>query len=255
MSIGFMLPNPDDAVIWRGPRKNGLIKQFLKDVNWGPLDYLIIDSPPGTSDEHISVVQFLQQANVDGALIVTTPQEVSIVDVRKEINFCKKTGIKVLGVVENMSGLRQPLSEFSFKDEAGNDLTQLVQEAVQKALVQHNQQSATGVNNKSGRIIAETDVFWTTRGGAAAMSSDMGVPFLGKVPLDSSLSRAGEEGRSVFNNVDHDVNGTSTAEETTSAKKGGLGNICCGPALWGIIEKLVVACEGEEATKTLKHLQ
>lgn len=57
MSIGFLLPNPDDAVIWRGPRKNGLIKQFLKDVHWGPLDYLIIDSPPGTSDEHISIVQ------------------------------------------------------------------------------------------------------------------------------------------------------------------------------------------------------
>ena len=92
MSIGFMLPNPDDAVIWRGPRKNGLIKQFLKDVNWGPLDYLIIDSPPGTSDEHISVVQFLQAGHVDGALIVTTPQEVAIADVRKEINFCKKVG-------------------------------------------------------------------------------------------------------------------------------------------------------------------
>ncbi len=57
MSIGFMLPNPDDAVIWRGPRKNGLIKQFLKDVHWGDLDYLVIDSPPGTSDEHISIVQ------------------------------------------------------------------------------------------------------------------------------------------------------------------------------------------------------
>ncbi len=93
MSIGFMLPNPDDAVIWRGPRKNGLIKQFLKDVDWGALDFLLIDSPPGTSDEHISVAQFLKAAdNLDGAVVVTTPQEVAIIDVRKEINFCKKVG-------------------------------------------------------------------------------------------------------------------------------------------------------------------
>jgi Mrp family chromosome partitioning ATPase len=92
MSIGFMLPTTDDAVIWRGPRKNGLIKQFLTDVDWGQLDYLIIDTPPGTSDEHISIVQYLKATTVDGAVIVTTPQEVAMADVRKEINFCKKTG-------------------------------------------------------------------------------------------------------------------------------------------------------------------
>jgi Mrp family chromosome partitioning ATPase len=93
MSIGFMLPSNDDAIIWRGPRKNGLIKQFLTDVDWGELDYLIIDTPPGTSDEHISIVQYLKATNVDGAIIVTTPQEVAMADVRKEINFCKKTGL------------------------------------------------------------------------------------------------------------------------------------------------------------------
>jgi Mrp family chromosome partitioning ATPase len=92
MSIGFMLPNVDDAVIWRGPRKNGLIKQFLTDVDWGVLDYLIIDTPPGTSDEHISIVQYLKATSVDGAIIVTTPQEVAMADVRKEISFCNKTG-------------------------------------------------------------------------------------------------------------------------------------------------------------------
>jgi Mrp family chromosome partitioning ATPase len=64
MSIGFMLPNPDDAVVWRGPRKNGLIKQFLKDVDWGELDYLVIDTPPGTSDEHISIAQYLKATGV-----------------------------------------------------------------------------------------------------------------------------------------------------------------------------------------------
>ncbi|KAL4893478.1 P-loop containing nucleoside triphosphate hydrolase protein [Aspergillus ambiguus] len=104
MSIQFMLPNRDDAVIWRGPKKNGLIKQFLKDVDWGELDYLIVDTPPGTSDEHLSVNSLLKESGVDGAVIVTTPQEVSLLDVRKEIDFCRKAGIRILGLVENMSG-------------------------------------------------------------------------------------------------------------------------------------------------------
>ncbi|KAI4095823.1 MAG: hypothetical protein LQ344_001377 [Seirophora lacunosa] len=108
MSVQFMLPNRDDAVIWRGPKKNGLIKQFLKDVEWGELDYLIVDTPPGTSDEHLSVNSFLKESGVDGAVVVTTPQEVSLLDVRKEIDFCNKAGIRVLGVVENMSGFVCP---------------------------------------------------------------------------------------------------------------------------------------------------
>lgn len=108
MSIGFMLPNKNDPIIWRGPRKNGLIKQFLTDVLWDDLDYLIIDTPPGTSDEHISIIQYLKKANVYGAIVVTTPQEVSLSDVRKEINFCKKTKIPILGVIENMSGFVCP---------------------------------------------------------------------------------------------------------------------------------------------------
>lgn len=104
MSIQFMLPNRDDAVIWRGPKKNGLIKQFLKDVEWGEMDFLLVDTPPGTSDEHLSVNSFLKESGLDGAVVVTTPQEVSLLDVRKEIDFCRKAGIKVLGIVENMSG-------------------------------------------------------------------------------------------------------------------------------------------------------
>lgn len=104
MSIGFMLPNEDDPIIWRGPRKNGLIRQFLTDVNWGNLDYLFIDTPPGTSDEHLSIVTYLSEAKISGAVIVTTPQEVALTDVKKEINFCRKTNIPILGVVENMGG-------------------------------------------------------------------------------------------------------------------------------------------------------
>ena len=103
-----MLPSKTDAVIWRGPKKNGLIKQFLTDVLWEDLDYLVIDTPPGTSDEHISIVQYLKKANLKGAIVVTTPQEVSLLDVRKEISFCRKTEVKVLGVIENMSGFVCP---------------------------------------------------------------------------------------------------------------------------------------------------
>ena len=108
MSVQFMLPNRDDAVIWRGPKKNGLIKQFLKDVEWGELDYLVVDTPPGTSDEHLSVNSYLKESGVDGAVVVTTPQEVALLDVRKEIDFCRKAGIRVLGIVENMSGFVCP---------------------------------------------------------------------------------------------------------------------------------------------------
>ncbi|XP_064478528.1 cytosolic Fe-S cluster assembly factor nubp1-like [Ornithodoros turicata] len=108
MSVGFLLSGPDDAVIWRGPRKNGIIKQFLRDVDWGDLDYLLVDTPPGTSDEHLSIAQYLKGCNLDGAIVVTTPQEVSLQDVRKEISFCRKVGLPILGVVENMRGFVCP---------------------------------------------------------------------------------------------------------------------------------------------------
>jgi len=106
MSIGFLLPNNDEAVIWRGPRKYHVIKQFLKDVDWGELDFLIIDSPPGTGDEPLAIVQLLE--NADGAVIVTTPQEVALSDVRKGIMFCRNLNLPVIGVLENMSGFVCP---------------------------------------------------------------------------------------------------------------------------------------------------
>ena len=106
MSLGFLLRNQDDAVIWRGPMKAGVIKQFLSDVVWGDLDYLIIDSPPGTGDEPLSICQLI--GALDGAVIVTTPQKVATVDVRKSITFCRQLQVPVLGVVENMSGFVCP---------------------------------------------------------------------------------------------------------------------------------------------------
>src|SRR2546430_17660952 len=85
-----------------------MIKQFLRDVEWGEVDFMLIDTPSGTSDEHLSIVQYLKESGIDGAVIITTPQEVSLQDVRKEIDFCKKVKIPILGVVENMNGFICP---------------------------------------------------------------------------------------------------------------------------------------------------
>jgi len=144
MSLGFLLPRRGDAVVWRGPKKTAMVRQFLSDVFWDELDYLLIDTPPGTSDEHISLAEtLLQKARPDqlaGAVVVTTPQAVATADVRKELNFCAKTGIRVLGVVENMAGFVCPnCSEC-------------------------------------------TNIFMS--GGGEVMANDFGVSFLGRVPID-----------------------------------------------------------------------
>lgn len=109
ISIGFFMPEQDKAVIWRGPMKINVLKQLLAEVNWGELDYLIIDFPPGTGDEPLSVAQLIPDA--DGAIIVTTPQDLSLIDVRKSIDFCRQLKLPILGVIENMSGLVCPHCE------------------------------------------------------------------------------------------------------------------------------------------------
>ena len=149
MSMGFLLRNPDDAVIWRGPVKGNVIKQFLKDVDWGDLDYLIVDAPPGTGDEPLSVCQLIEP--IDGAVVVTTPQRVAAMDVRKSITFCAQVGMKVLGVVENMSGFVCP---------------------------------------KCGEV---TNILRS--GGGRAMADDMGVTFLGSIPMDPSVAESGDSGQ------------------------------------------------------------
>lgn len=106
VSMALLLDQHDTPVIWRGPMKMGAIKQFIQEVNWGELDFLIVDLPPGTGDEPLSIAQLLE--NPDGAIIVTTPQQVSLLSVRKSINFVKKLNIPLLGIVENMSGLTCP---------------------------------------------------------------------------------------------------------------------------------------------------
>jgi Mrp family chromosome partitioning ATPase len=149
MSIGFLLPDPDGAVIWRGPLKMSIIKQFLKDVDWGELDYLLIDSPPGTGDEPLSICQLIPDA--DGAIIVTTPQEVALADVRKSISFCRTVAMPVLGVIENMSGFVCP---------------------------------------KCGAV---TDIFKS--GGGEQMALEMGVAFLGSIPIDARVVETSDAGR------------------------------------------------------------
>ncbi len=106
MSIGFMLKAEDSPVVWRGPMKNGVIRQFLEEVDWGELDCLVVDCPPGTGDEPLSVIQLIGDA--DGAVLVTTPQNVAAVDVSKSVNFCRQLNLPIVGIVENMAGFACP---------------------------------------------------------------------------------------------------------------------------------------------------
>lgn len=101
VSMESLMPEKDDAIIWRGPIKHTAIRQFIGDVEWGDLDFLMIDSPPGTGDEPLTIAQLIKDAR---AIIVTTPQEVALADVRKSINFCKRLNMKMFGLIENMSG-------------------------------------------------------------------------------------------------------------------------------------------------------
>ncbi len=148
MSLGFLLPDQNEAVIWRGPVKMGLIRQFLQNVAWGELDFLVVDCPPGTGDEPLTVMQLLGKSAK--SVIVTTPQMLAIDDVRRSITFCKRTGNQILGVVENMSGFVCP--------DCGK----------------------------------RHEIFKS--GAGEQMAMDMGVPFLGSIPVDPELARAGDEG-------------------------------------------------------------
>ncbi|MGE4543489.1 MAG: P-loop NTPase [Pedobacter sp.] len=109
ISVGFLLGDEDEALIWRGPAKTALIQQFLRDVQWDELDFLIVDCPPGTGDEPMTAVQtLLGDDQNSGAVIVTTPQEVALLDVQKSVTFCRRLEMPVLGIIENMSGFACP---------------------------------------------------------------------------------------------------------------------------------------------------
>lgn len=109
MSMAFLVSNKDTAIIWRGPKKHGMIERFITGVDWGHIDCLVIDTPPGTSDEHISLVEVLRRLNINvQAVLVTTPQVVACNDVRREISFCRTSKLEICGLIENMSGYTCP---------------------------------------------------------------------------------------------------------------------------------------------------
>jgi Mrp family chromosome partitioning ATPase/predicted Fe-Mo cluster-binding NifX family protein len=149
VSMAAVMPNPDMAVIWRGPRKMGAIRQFLSDVCWGELDHLVVDSPPGTGDEPLSSAQLIGRA--DGAIIVTSPQEVALLDSRKCVDFARELRIPVAGIIENMSGMRCPHCD------------------------------------------EPIELFGA--GGGARAAAELGVPFLGAIPVDPTIVRSGDQGR------------------------------------------------------------
>lgn len=109
MSMAFLTSNKDAAVIWRGPKKHAMIERFITGVNWDQIDYLVVDTPPGTSDEHISLVEILRRQSIEvEVVLVTTPQIVACNDVRREISFCKTSKVNICGLIENMSGYTCP---------------------------------------------------------------------------------------------------------------------------------------------------
>ncbi len=175
ISMAFLIEDPDKPVIWRGPIKLGAIQQFIGDVAWGNLDALIIDFPPGTSDEPLTVSQNLP--GIDGVVIVTTPQEVALLDSRKSINFAKTVSLPVIGVVENMSGYSlsgtaPPGSPITINGPGGKN-------------VEVN-------SNSEGRWEAVLDVFKS--GGGEVAARDLEVPFLGRIPFDPGVVRGGDDG-------------------------------------------------------------
>jgi len=195
MSVAFLLPDNDAAVIWRGPRKNGLIKQFLTETDWGNgegIDYLIVDTPPGTSDEHISTVQYLRTiGGVSGSIVVSTPEEVSMADVRKELNFCKKTFVPVIGVVENMATFRAKLTDLTFVKNLNIDNDQEDVELVcTNEVIQLLREKCPEVLD----LTIKADVFAPSNGGPRVMAEKFNVPFLGSLPLDPNLLKACEDG-------------------------------------------------------------
>ena len=148
VSISFLLQDPSLPVIWRGPMKMKAIQQFLAEVDWGDLDWLIIDSPPGTGDEPLSVAQLIPAT---GAVVVTTPQEVSVMDSRKAVVFAHRLNLKITGIIENMSGMVCP---------------------------------------HCGKRI---DLF--KEGGGKKAAFELGVPFLGKIPLEPQIVTSGDDGK------------------------------------------------------------
>jgi len=175
ISMAFLLDDDDTPVVWRGPIKLGAIQQFIGDVEWGNLDYLVIDFPPGTSDEPLTVAQSLP--DIDGMVIVTTPQDVALMDSRKSIGFAESLKVPVLGVVENMSGYTisgksTPNSTVEIAGPGGKNIST---EA-----------------DAEGNFSVVVDIF--KKGGGKNTAEEFKVPYLGALPFDPGFVRGGDDG-------------------------------------------------------------
>ena len=162
MSMAFLSQDKDTPIVWRGPMKMGALRQFIEDVYWGELDYLVVDLPPGTGDEPLTIAQLI--SNADGSVIVTTPQDVALLDSRKSVSFSNALELPVLGIVENMAGFVCPHCK-------------------------------------------ETVNLFKIGGGEKA-ANELGVPFLGRVPIDPNVVDAGDNGMPLIAG-----NGSSPAAE------------------------------------------
>jgi Mrp family chromosome partitioning ATPase len=174
VSMALLGQEPDKAIIWRGPLKHSAIKQFLGGVNWGDLDFLFIDLPPGTGDEPLSVSKLIQQ--VDGAVIVTTPQDVALLDSRKAVSFSKQINIPVLGIVENMSGMACP---------------------------------------HCGEKINLFKI-----GGGEKAAAELGVPFLGRIPIDPTVVLSCDSGEPIVSNANESVAKTALSQVVQNLLEG-----------------------------------
>ena len=166
VSMAFLLTDPDTPIVWRGPLKHGAFKQFLSEVSWGDLDYLIVDLPPGTGDEPLSIAQLIN--DVDGSVIVTTPQDVALLDSRKAVTFSRMLKIPVVGIVENMSGFSCP--------HCGGSIDLFKTGGGEKAASQLRVPFL-------GRVVFDPDI---------VQKSDRGIPFVENVP-DSKAAKAFRE--------------------------------------------------------------
>ena len=177
MSTQLLLQHQNEAIVWRGPRKNKLIQDFLTQVFWGPLDLLLIDTPPGTTDEHISIVNYLKSSvGISGAVVVTTPQKLSLVDVRRELSFCVTADIPILGLIENMRGFVCPHCKSRSEVFPAASMRRASSDANQMNVAEEAQSSSAEL--KGFEILAE----------------EFNIPKLGSIPLDMDIMERCETG-------------------------------------------------------------
>ena len=195
MSIGYLVPD-EQPVIWRGPMVHSFIRQMLTDVQWGELDYLLVDMPPGTGDAQLSLAQ---EVPLSGAVLVTTPQAVSAFDVTKAISMFHQVDVPILGIVENMSGLA--LEGTVEGGEAGSMVSLSLGSETHELPLQ-----------AGGRFSTVFDVFGS--GGAEALAQKHGFPLIGKVPIDPSVRAGGDDGEPVVSAQAGDSASAAAIRET-----------------------------------------